>query len=70
MSMKVPGRLTDSSAGTASLTTVAALADGSTYANDIAALRNNLATLTGAANSLIDWCNALEKRLAALEGDR
>lgn len=37
--------ITDSSAGTASTTAIAALADGSTYANDVAALRNNLATL-------------------------
>lgn len=37
--------ITDNSAGTPSTTAIAALSDGSTYANDVAALRNNLATL-------------------------
>jgi hypothetical protein len=45
--------LVDSSAGTASDTAVAALADGSTYANDIAALRNNLATLAAKINQIL-----------------
>lgn len=37
--------ITDSSAGTPSTTAIVALSDGTTYANDVAALRNNLATL-------------------------
>lgn len=45
--------LTDNSAGTPSATAIAALSDGSTYANDVAALRNNLATLTAKVNYLI-----------------
>lgn len=59
----VPGKLTDSSAGTASLTAISALADGSTYATDVAALRNNLATLTLLANKLIDLVTALATRM-------
>lgn len=44
--------LTDSSAGTPSATTIAALADGTTYANDVAALRNNLATIAARLNAI------------------
>lgn len=44
--------LTDNSGGTAN-TTVQALADGVTYANDVAAIRNNFADLTAAVNALI-----------------
>lgn len=44
--------LTDNSGGTAN-TTVQALADGVTYANDVAAIRNNFADLTAEHNKLI-----------------
>lgn len=44
--------LTDNSAGTAN-TTIQALADGSTYANDVAAIRNNFADLAAAVNAVI-----------------
>lgn len=44
--------LTDNSAGTAN-DTVQALADGSTYANDVAAIRNNFADLAAKINELI-----------------
>lgn len=55
-----PPILTDSSAGTASTTNVVtALADGSTYATDVASLRNNLATLTRNLNQLTNAVNAL-----------
>lgn len=37
--------ITDSSAGTPSTSAIAALADGTTYATDVAAIRNNFATL-------------------------
>lgn len=67
--MQIPGPLTDSSAGAASATAVAALADGSTYANDIAALRNNLATLTLAINKLTSCVLALDRRMTGLEGE-
>lgn len=43
--------LTDNSAGTAN-TTVEALADGTTYANDVAAIRNNFADLAAMVNKL------------------
>lgn len=43
--------LTDNSAGTAN-TTVQALADGSTYATDVAAIRNNFADLVAMVNKL------------------
>ncbi len=56
------GLLTDSSAGVASATTVAALSDGSTYANDVVNLRANLATLTLAANQLIRAVAALQSQ--------
>lgn len=68
--MKIPGPLTDSSGGTASGTEVVALADGVTYANDVAALKNNLATLTATANALIRLARFLERRLGALEVPR
>lgn len=44
--------LTDNSAGTAN-DTVQALADGTTYANDVAAIRNNFADLTAKVNAII-----------------
>lgn len=66
--MRLPTRLTDSSAGTASATTVAALADGTTYATDVAAMRSNFATLTANSNSQLDVLEALIKRLEVLEG--
>lgn len=44
--------LTDNSAGSAN-TTVQALADGTTYANDVAAIRNNFADVTAQINALI-----------------
>jgi hypothetical protein len=44
--------LTDNSAGTAN-NTVQALADGTTYATDVAAIRNNFADLTAKINELI-----------------
>lgn len=37
--------ITDNSAGTPSTSAIAALADGTTYATDVAAIRNNFATL-------------------------
>lgn len=43
--------LTDNSAGTAN-TTVQALADGTTYATDVAAIRNNFADLVAQINAL------------------
>lgn len=43
--------LTDNSAGTAN-TTVQALSDGTTYANDVAAIRNNFADLVAQHNAL------------------
>lgn len=44
--------LTDNTAGTAN-TTLQALADGTTYANDVAAIRNNFADLAAQVNALI-----------------
>lgn len=44
--------LTDNTAGTAN-DTLQALADGSTYANDVAAIRNNFADLAAKVNALI-----------------
>jgi hypothetical protein len=44
--------LTDSSAGTAN-DTVQALADGTTYANDVAAIRNNFADLAAKVNAIL-----------------
>lgn len=44
--------LTDNTAGTAN-TTLQALSDGTTYANDVAAIRNNFADLAAAVNALI-----------------
>lgn len=44
--------LTDSTAGTAN-DTLQALADGSTYANDVAAIRNNFADLAAKVNEII-----------------
>ena len=44
--------LVDNTAGTAN-TTLQALSDGSTYANDVAAIRNNFADLAAAVNALI-----------------
>ncbi len=67
--MIIPGRLTDSTSGTASAVTVAALADGTTYANDVAAIRSNLATLTLAVNKLTDCVAFLTKRLNDLEAE-
>ncbi len=65
---RIPGHLTDNSAGTASATAIAALSDGSTYANDVAAIRNNLATIAATLNSLIDLTKALARRVGELEG--
>ncbi len=56
------GRLTDSTSGTASATTIVALTNGSTWATDIAALRNNLATLTATFNQLIAAVSALQSK--------
>lgn len=47
----VGAALTDNTAGTAD-TTLQALADGTTYANDVAAIRNNFADLAARANDL------------------
>jgi predicted RecA/RadA family phage recombinase len=47
----VGAALTDNTAGTAN-TTLEALADGTTYANDVAAIRNNFADLAARANEL------------------
>lgn len=44
--------LTDNSAGSAN-TTIQALTDGSTYANDVAAIRNNFADLAASNNAII-----------------
>lgn len=44
--------LTDNSAGTAN-TTIQALSDGTTYANDVAAIRNNFADLAASNNAII-----------------
>lgn len=44
--------LTDNTGGTAN-TTLQALADGTTYANDVAAIRNNFADLAASNNALI-----------------
>lgn len=44
--------LTDNSGGTAN-TTIQALSDGTTYANDVAAIRNNFADLAASDNAII-----------------
>lgn len=49
------GTLTDNTGGTASATAIANLADGTTYANDHAAIENNFATLTAKYNALINF---------------
>ena len=49
--------LTDNTGGTASTTDVANLADGSTYANDHAAIENNFATLTEKLNIVLAALN-------------
>ncbi len=67
--MIIPGKLTDSSVGTASLTAMTALADGSTYANDVAALRNALSTTAVIVNKLIDCVTFLAKRVNDLEAE-
>lgn len=50
----VIGGLTDQTGGTAHATNVVNLADGTTYANDHAALENNLATLTAKINEIVN----------------
>lgn len=57
--------LTDNSAGTAN-TTVQALADGTTYATDVAAIRNNFADLTAQINALRVDIGATRTQLIAL----
>lgn len=64
--------LTDSTAGTAN-TTLQALADGTTYANDVAAIRNNFADLAASNNAIIvdladtaQLLNSLVDKLQAL----
>lgn len=67
----LPPRLTDSSAGTADATgAIEALADGTTYATDVAALRNNLATLAAQHNLLLEVNRDLAARVAALEAEK
>jgi len=44
--------LTDNTAGTAN-NTLEALADGTTYANDVAAIRNNFADLAAKINEIL-----------------
>jgi len=52
--------LTDSSAGTPA-DTITALADGSTYANDVASLRNNLASLAAKVNAILNGTKATRR---------
>ena len=54
---ELTNELTDSTGGTASTTTVANLADGTTYATDHAAIENNFATLTAKLNAVIAALN-------------
>lgn len=60
--------LTDNSAGTAN-DTVQALSDGTTYANDVAAIRNNFADLAGKINTMIAamQLSAVETNLSGLK---
>lgn len=48
--------LTDNTAGTAN-DTLEALADGTVYANDVAAIRNNFADLAAKVNAIINAMN-------------
>lgn len=62
--------LTDNTAGTAN-TTLQAISDGTTWANDVAAVRNNFADLAASNNAIIaDLTNAkqvLNKVIDALQ---
>jgi hypothetical protein len=62
------GALTDNTAGTAN-TTLEALSDGSTYANDVAAIRNNLADLAASNNAIIVDLTNLKQVVNALIDD-
>lgn len=57
--------LTDNSAGTAN-TTVQALSDGTTWANDVAAARNNFADLAAQVNALRVDLSSVRTQLIAL----
>lgn len=57
--------LTDNTAGTAN-TTLEALADGTTYANDVAAIRNNFADLAAMCDKLTVDVTAIRTTLNAL----
>lgn len=62
--------LTDNSGGTAN-TTVQALADGTVYANDVAAIRNNFADLAAAVNALIaDLANTAQVVNSSIDDDQ
>lgn len=58
--------ITDSTAGTPSTTALAALADGTTYATDVAAIRNNFATLGAEAELTKADVVALKKNVTSL----
>lgn len=59
------GALTDNTAGSAN-TTLEALVDGSTYANDVAAIRNNFADLAAQHNKLLADVTSIRTKLVAL----
>ena len=58
--------IADNSAGTASTTAIVALADGTTYATDVAAIRNNFATLAAETTALKADVLALKKLISQL----
>jgi len=64
---KVTALITDSTGGTASATTIANLADGTTYATDHAALENNLATIALALNSRQAGFSAVARAIEAVD---
>lgn len=57
--------LTDNSAGTAD-NTVQALADGTTYANDVAAIRNNFADVAAKINELVARLTLLNNGMSSV----
>lgn len=62
------GALTDNTAGSAD-TTLQALADGTTYATDVAAIRNNFADLAAMCNKLTADLLSVTKNVTALVDD-
>lgn len=68
--MNLPGPLTDSTGGTASPTTVAALGSAAVWADAVASIADDTATLAVTLNSLLDAYKGLARRLESLEGQR